>query len=497
MGVPGPIESKLKPVHALPEQLIPEPLRKWILDVAHRMQTPPDFAAVTALTVAASVIGTACAIRPKQRDNWTVIPNLWGACIGRPSVVLKSPSMKEPMDMLTRLQAEAGEAYQAEMRTYDFDRKLSEIQAKDTEKAMAKAVKSRDSLAVDALRDDHLNAEALPEPVRRLFKTNETSIQSQTVLQTQNPRGLLTFRDEITGLLTRWDKKDHEDERAYFLEGWNGDGSYTDFKIGRGLTDADHICISLFGGIQPDKLRRYLYQSMNGGNDGLVQRLQLAVYPDEPSNWELINRYPDTAEKTRVYEFLKRLADMDFTQLGAEQGEYDKFPFMRFSSEGQEIFNKWLTNLQTDKLRNEDGQLMAEHLGKYRSLMPTLALVFHLIEIADGTATGPVSKQAAILAAAWCDYLEEHARRIYGIVISPELEAASILAERIGRLPNPFTAKDVYRRHWAGFPDTATVETACQVLEDEDWLHKELGNSTGGRPTAACYWINPAVLGEK
>ena len=286
MGVPGPIESKLKPVHALPEQLIPEPLRKWILDVAHRMQTPPDFAAVTALTVAASVIGTACAIRPKQRDNWTVIPNLWGACIGRPSVVLKSPSMKEPMDMLTRLQAEAGEAYQAEMRTYDFDRKLSEIQAKDTEKAMAKAVKSRDSLAVDALRDDHLNAETLPEPVRRLFKTNETSIQSQTVLQTQNPRGLLTFRDEITGLLTRWDKKDHEDERAYFLEGWNGDGSYTDFKIGRGLTDADHICISLFGGIQPDKLRRYLYQSMNGGNDGLVQRLQLAVYPDEPSNWE-------------------------------------------------------------------------------------------------------------------------------------------------------------------------------------------------------------------
>jgi hypothetical protein len=34
------------------------------------------------------------------------------------------------------------------------------------------------------------------------------------VLQTQNPRGLLTFLDEITGLLTRRENKDHEDESA-------------------------------------------------------------------------------------------------------------------------------------------------------------------------------------------------------------------------------------------------------------------------------------------
>jgi hypothetical protein len=163
-------------------------------------------------------------------------------------------------------------------------------------------------------------------------------------LQTQNTRGLLTYRDEITGLLTRWDKRDHEDERAYFLEGWNGDGSHTDFKIGRGLTDAEHICISLFGGIQPDKLRRYLHQSMNGANDGLVQRLQLAVYPDEPKSWRLVDQFPDTTEKTRVYEILRKLADMDFAQCGAEQGDYDKFPFLRFSTDGQDVFNEWLTD---------------------------------------------------------------------------------------------------------------------------------------------------------
>jgi hypothetical protein len=459
------------------------------------MQTPPDFAAVTAMTITASIIGTACAIRPKQRDNWTVIPNLWGACIGRPSVVLKSPSMKEPLDMLTRLQADAGEVYKVEMQNYEFDKKLAEIQAKGTEKAMVEAVKNKDSTKLDALRNDHMSTETPTETVRRLFKTNETSIQSQTVLQTQNPRGLLTFRDEIMGLLTRWDKKDHEDERAYFLEGWNGDGSYTDFKIGRGLTEAEHICVSFFGGIQPDKLRRYLHQSMNGGNDGLVQRFQLAVYPDEPKEWQLVDEYPDTEEKTRVYEILKKLADMDFTQYGAEQGEYDKFSYLRFSTEGQEVFNEWLTELQKDKLSNEENPLMVEHLGKYRSLMPTLALIIHLIGVADGTASGQVSRQAAIQAAAWCDYLEEHARRIYDIVISPEQEAAAGLVEKIktGKVPNPFTVKDIYGKHWTALQDREAVEAACMVLIDEDWLFLEQVKTGKGRPRLPRYWINPVV----
>jgi len=109
-----------------------------------------------------------------------------------------------------------------------------------------------------------LMQDAEPESVRRLFKTNETSIQSMTVIQNENLRGVLTFRDELTGLLVKWDRDDGADERAYFLEGWNGDGSYTDVKIGRGLTDAKNICISLLGGIQPDKLKRYLYQAMKG-----------------------------------------------------------------------------------------------------------------------------------------------------------------------------------------------------------------------------------------
>jgi Protein of unknown function (DUF3987) len=106
------IKTDTPPVQALQTELIPEPFRVWLDDVSHRMQTPKDFAVISSLVITGSLIGAGCAIKPKRFDDWQVIPNVWGACIGRPSVVLKTPSMKEPMSLLERLQAEYGELYE-------------------------------------------------------------------------------------------------------------------------------------------------------------------------------------------------------------------------------------------------------------------------------------------------------------------------------------------------------------------------------------------------
>ena len=45
------------------------------------------------------------------------------------------------------------------------------------------------------------------------------------------------------------------------------------------------------------------------------------------------------------------------------------------------------------------------HVAKYRSLMPSLALIGHLIDGVAGGPTGPVSGAAAARAVAWCAYL--------------------------------------------------------------------------------------------
>ena len=502
---PNEIKTETLPVQALQTELIPEPFRIWLDDVSHRMQTPKDFAVISSMVIVGSLIGAGCAIKPKRFDDWQVIPNVWGACIGRPSVVLKTPSMKEPMQLLERLQAEYGELYEKDKAGAEFDGLAN--------KAMIDAVKGQlSSAARGAGKDKVVNSDDMqklkadymqlaestePEATRRLFKTNETSVQSMTLLQVQNERGILVFRDELTGLLVKWDTEQGNDERAYFLEGWNGDGSYTDVKIGRGITDAKSICISLLGGIQPDKLARYLYQAGKGNNDGLVQRLQLAVWPDEPQAWQLIDTKPNKVEKQRAFDIMKVLAELDFLQYGAIQNEYDERPYFRFDDAGQAIFNEWLTALQTVKIQKEENPLMCEHFGKFRSLMPSLALIFHCIDIADGKAKGNVTAKAARLAVDWSQYLESHARRIYAMAESPEHEAAVRLADKIKAkcLPSPFTAKDVYRKCWHGLKDKLEIESACNILIEENWLiMQRKPKPLTGRPPLPEYSINPVFL---
>ena len=149
---PGKIETDTLPVQALQTELIPEPFRAWLADVSHRMQTPGDFAAVSSLVIVGSLIGAGCSIKPKRLDDWEVIPNLWGACIGRPSVVLKTPSMKEPMRVLERLQAEYGELFEKDKAGAEFDGL--------TNKAMIDAVKGQlSTTAKGAGKDKVVNSD--------------------------------------------------------------------------------------------------------------------------------------------------------------------------------------------------------------------------------------------------------------------------------------------------------------------------------------------------
>jgi hypothetical protein len=64
----------------------------------------------------------------------------------------------------------------------------------------------------------------------------------------------------------------------------------------------------------------------------------------------------------------------------------------------------------------DDHPVLLSHVAKYRSLMPALALILHVIDGVDTGVGGPVSGVAAERAAAWCRYLEAHARRLYAPV---------------------------------------------------------------------------------
>src|SRR5262249_28778178 len=61
-----------------------------------------------------------------------------------------------------------------------------------------------------------------------------------------------------------------------------------------------------------------------------------------------------------------------------------------------------------------------------------------------------VTKEAALRAAAWCEYLDANARRYYGLLKDDELRAAQALAIKLerGALEDGFTLRDVRRNQW-------------------------------------------------
>jgi hypothetical protein len=490
-----PVRTELLSVERLPLDIIPASFRGWIADVSNRMQCPPDFVAAAMLVMAGAIVGAACGIRPKKYDDWTVVPNLWGGVVGRPSM-LKTPAIGEAMKPLDRLECAAKLAHDAAKKNYEADCEAYKAKREALQTNMRKAAKAKAESELGGLKGEFTNLTEPTPPLWRRYKTNDATIEKMAELQRDNPRGLLLFRDELIGLFATWDKDGHEADRAFYLESWNGIRPYTSDRIGRGTVFIDNLCVSIFGGIQPSKLTGYLHQAMRGrNNDGLVQRLQILVYPNEPKAWQLIDTPVNVRAKEQAYRVVDRLASMDFRQHGAFGEENQRIPYYRFDANAQVVFNEWLTELETKLRRVDDEPVLIEHLGKYRSLMPALSLLFHVLNLADGQVASQVTMESAKRAAAWCEYLESHARRIYGLVTNLTAQAASRLALKIqqGALPNPFTVRDVYRKEWSLLDDRQVIENACEELIALGWLRERITPSAPGQRGKTEYLINPKV----
>lgn len=152
------------------------------------------------------------------------------------------------------------------------------------------------------------------------------------------------------------------------------------------------------------------------------------------------------------------------------------------------MFNEWHERLENRLRGDELPPALESHLAKYRSLIPSLALLIHLAD--DGTAEIPVT--ALSKAIQWGAYLESHAHRVYASAVHGDITAAWALAKKIldGSLVDGFTVKEVSRPCWTGLT-TEGAQGAIEVLRDLNWLRAEK-LPTGGRDRIE-HRINPRV----
>lgn len=487
------LPRELPEAPSLPPELLPPALRPWLQDVSSRAQIPIEYIAAPTIVALSSLIGRSMGIYPKQRDDWLVIPNLWGAIIGRPGV-LKSPAVAEAVKPLRRLATEASEDFKTENAQAEARQQINKLMADAIAGKAKSAAKNNDTAKLTEYEAElsQMNIDAAEAEIHeRRYIITDGTVEKIGELLNQNPRGLLLARDELSGWLRNLDKSGREGDREFFLEAWNGSGGYSVDRIGRGTLHIPALCLSIIGTIQPGKLSSYVSGALGSGagDDGLLQRFQLAVWPEITPQWINVDEWPDTGAKNRAFDLFKQLDQLPMPEGDGVQG-------LHFAPDAQQLFDAWRDELEARLRSSEmnDRPAFESHLAKYRSLLPSLALIFQLVENPGSDAVG---LDAARNAAAWCEYLEGHARKIYSAEIHPEITAAHALAKKIstGAIEHQCTIRDVYRRQWSGLDAPETVMDALEVLSRCNWVRT--GEKHNGSRPAEIIELHPELRGGK
>jgi putative DNA primase/helicase len=392
------------------------------------------------------------------------------------------------------LEDNAGEKHEAALQEFKYKQQLHSHQVKANHSEVQKKLKSSDSEdnseAADLIRE--MAADEPQEPSSKRYIANDTTVEKLGELLRDNP-SVLVCRDELQGFFAGLERHGQESARSFYLEAWSGDAPFKVDRISRGSIRIPRACVSVLGGIQPGPMGSLMreIQRNSRSNDGLLQRFQVAVWPELSNRFELIDNEPDKEIWRQTVELFENLAGP-----GNDVETIDgSIPYLRFAEDAQNTFSKWLEEHE-NRLRNEElPECLEAHLGKYPSLVPSIALILHLAE----SQIGPVGFDSTARAIAWAKYLEAHAKRLYAPLTGADFVSAKALASKLKSkaLPARFKQRDVYRKGWAylSTPDEARV--AIEILEDHEWIQSEALDhaATGGRPSTS-YKINPLIWEE-
>jgi len=386
---------------ALPKitpDMLPDAISEWVKDVCERIESPFEIGAVTALTLIGNLIGNRVGIRPKQKDSWTVAPNLWGMIIGNPSIK-KTPVYNELYKAVSRLESEANERYKEDMQEYEKELEIFKDKKKESKK---KSEESSHDLTPPTM------------PSKKRYATSDGTIEAIADIISHNPNGLLVTRDELSGFLKMMEKAGKEGDRAFYLEGWNGTGSFSVDRIMRGSTYIPRLTLGILGNIQPSIIKQYVYEAVQGHKaDGFLQRFQLTVFA-EAIKQKGVDRYPNKEARDRFYSVIETIAKTEHFK-GCKQDDFESIPFYRFKDDAQKIYNEWFlsNDLEAQSAFNEAYE---GHLSKYPKLFCALALIFNVCEVSsikEGRYSYDISKENTLKALRLVEVLKAHAERLY------------------------------------------------------------------------------------
>jgi len=447
----------------------------------------PDYIAATVMVALASLVGARVQVQPKQNDtSWREVPTLWGAVVGDPSK-MKSPSLSVALSLLSKVQKEFDETYTEAFNEYEVHQELDELKKKRLLKEKSAAFFKRkisDEEMVNALSE--LKKSALTAPDKRDVIINDTTYEALSIRLKSNPFGVLMVKDELSGWMSDMFLEKNATANAFFLAAFSASTmKFSQERVGRENIELPRIVMSLMGGIQPAMLIPFLQKRKSGEkNDGMIERIQLKVFPDS-LEFKLIDQPPCELARKEALSVFQKLAEL---QASIEGGAI----IYKFSMDAQPLFNERIKQTAHKialGVKDKDNGLVSI-LGKQDTLLAKLALLLHIVDKPDDV---EISLQALQQACKWQEYLWGHSQRIHALVDSPNAEAYSLLG-KLDKLKNPLTASDFKSKGWTKLVTSTERRKAIDTLVKHGYLFKEPSKKGEvGRPFDR-YHKHPSLL---
>ena len=481
--LPEPDEVEVK---EFPYTHTPSVLADWIKDNAEIKSMPSDYIATGLLVCLSSLIAGKVKVQPIKTDStYAEVPNLWGCIIGRPSA-MKTPALNLSLDFMRKFESLLDKEYEEDLETHKLIEKINKQEEKELEKDIAKKIKDKAGMMnTDSLIEEFRSrGKKLEEPQAKRLVVNDVTPEKLAEMCSYNPNGILTVRDELVGLLNDLNRPDRPNAKALYLEGWNGTNQFKTDRIGRGSQVIERLLLSVLGTTQPGVLNKYIREARDKeGGDGLLQRFQFLVYP-KLSKQEGLTRQPDFKLKDKV----EKIFDDFFNY------EPNEFDVVTFDEQGQEWFDLYKKENFRLTRSGKLNPILEAHLGKYTKLYSALALIFALVENIN---TLKINEEASLNAFVWVQYLESHARSVYGLVDDPFWNAKELLKRmetlfdwRLVPGEKEFiTSREVHRKQWSHLKQIEDVVRALDQLTDHGYFLKisTTPSEKGGRPTDRYY----------
>jgi putative DNA primase/helicase len=454
---PLPLASPRRTVETLTPEHLPEICRPFLEDIATRLQCPLEYAAAPFIVAFSSIVGRRLALRLHDHDDWLIVPNLWGAVVGPPGS-MKSAAFARALAPLVDLENEWLDRYDQELHVYYHKRLLA--QGKDRA--------------------------FLDKPFCYRLTVSDAPVDVLARLLYENPDGLLLVRDDLGAWLHSMNGKKQHRARDLYLQAASGQGHLTCDRLTRDPIHVPAVCLSVFGGIDPASLHAFLDHSAGKtGAAALFQRMQILFWPDVEGQWQFADPPPTENGDESLRELFRQFAYRNAIPPDLSWDEKKNLPFVRLTPSAGELYRQWRQHLESELQNLNAPPALQAHHARFRSLMPSLALLLRILD----RGVGDVDQPDFELALRWECVLLAHAQKVYDPAAHDS--APHILLDRLRdhRLHwESFAWEDLRRCHWAGLTRPGDLTRAMMTLLGTGHIRVSR-TSASGRPLR--YQLNP------